>query len=116
MAYEFLFNKVCVEKCPETSFSAYAVAKTGQNAEALRRMRPFCDPYVSGASDWNRKDAIKLIKEGVCPAWVLASTPVLGRCIPASNQLKDNIQRSSPRILTSQNIRTQNRQQTGNRK
>ena len=64
-------------------------------------MRPFCDPYVSSASDWNSKNALTLIRKGDCPAWVLSSKPVLGRCMPAREQLRDN----SQRIRASQNIR-----------
>ena len=97
---------MCVEKCPDKSFSGYALANTGQNTKALRMMKPYCDPFVSGASDFDRKDAVKLIKDGICPAWVLASNPVLGRCMPAADPLNDNSRSNNPRGVTSSKFKT----------
>ena len=98
-------SKVCVEKCPDTSFSGYALATSGQNEEAKRLMKPYCDPYVSGSSVWDSKSASSLIREGHCPAWVLASKPVLGRCMPAADPLhqdtsKGNTARPSSQFRT----------------
>ena len=76
-----------MEKCPDTSFSGYAMATSGQNDAAKDMMKPYCDPYVTGSSIWDSKKALDLIKEGHCPAWVLASKPVLGRCMPAADPL-----------------------------
>ena len=96
---------MCVEKCPDTSFSGYALATSGQNEEAKRLMKPYCDPYVSGSSVWDSKSASSLIREGHCPAWVLASKPVLGRCMPAADPLhqdtsKGNTARPSSQFRT----------------
>ena len=68
-------------------------------------MKPYCDPYVSRAPDWDRRDAMTLIKEGVCPAYVLPSSPVLGRCMPAVNKLSGSNQNSGPRTVTSSSFK-----------
>ena len=70
-------------------------------------MKPFCDPYVSGSPDWIRRDALGLVKDGICPAWVLASAPVLGRCMPIADQLQNNKQESlNPRTVTLSGFKT----------
>ena len=96
-----------MEKCPDVSFSGYALAKSGQNTRALREMKPFCDPYVSGAPDWRRRDALTLVKDGICPAWVLASAPVLGRCMPIADKLPQNKQENlNARTVTLSGFKT----------
>ena len=76
-------------------------------------MRPFCEHNVLDHPDWKGKKPKALIEKGVCPAWVLASTSVLGRCLPGRKQIPDNNQQNSPRILNSQNTGTSS-QDTGN--
>ena len=73
---------MCVEECPKESL-AFKPLATSNKQDALNKLKPFCDPdYVGKSSNWNREDPIELIEDGVCPAWVLGSTPVLGRCMP----------------------------------
>ena len=72
-----------------------------KNQKGLKRMRPYCDPGVSTASDWEQRNATDLILEGRCPSWVLASTPVLGRCMPGAPSTEENTVSDgvNPRIL-----------------
>ena len=65
-------------------------------------MKPYCDPYVTGSSIWNSKSAESLIKEGHCPAWVLASKPVLGRCMPAADPLHQDTYKANTARPSSQ--------------
>ena len=96
-----------MQKCPDVSFSGYALAKSGKNTKALRAMKPYCDPYVSGSPDWSRRDALGLVKDGICPAWVLASAPVLGRCMPIADQLQSKKQQNlNPRTVTLSGFKT----------
>ena len=104
LANDLLYVQVCVEKCPDVSFSGYALAKSGKNTKALRAMKPYCDPYVSGSPDWSRRDALGLVKDGICPAWVLASAPVLGRCMPTADQFQNNSM--NPRTVTLSGFKT----------
>lgn len=43
-------------------------------------MRPFCVRMPE--SRWNNLSPLELIEKDLCPAWVLPSTAVLGRCLP----------------------------------
>ena len=62
---------------------------------------------MSGAPDWRRRDALALVKDGICPAWVLASAPVLGRCMPIADQLQSNTQQNlNPRTVTLSGFKT----------
>ena len=75
--------QTCVEKCPgtTTSFSLGANSKS--------QMRPYC--FVSPDSEYESKSISELIKDGICPAFVLQSQPLLGRCLPSfSNGGSDN--------------------------
>ena len=81
MHVRIMFYKVCVEKCPEEALSALS----GGYEDAEKQLKPFCDQSVSNTIDWSSKAAIEnLIKVGECPAWLLPSTPVLGRCMPGT--------------------------------
>ena len=73
---------MCVEECPTETLAFITLANSNKQ-DALNKLKPFCDPdYVSRSSSWNREDPIKLIENGICPPYVLESTPVLGRCMP----------------------------------
>ena len=43
-------------------------------------MKPFCTQMDE--EQWSSKSAISLINAKLCPAWVLPSMPILGRCLP----------------------------------
>jgi len=73
--------QVCVEKCPTISFSGLYEAEQGRGEEVAKAgMKSFCAPMSD--KDWQSKSVATLIEEGLCPAWVLPSQAILGRCIP----------------------------------
>ena len=75
--------QTCVKKCPEftTSFSYGANSKS--------QMRPYC--FMLPDSEYESQSISELIKEGICPAFILESQPLLGRCLPSfSNGGSDN--------------------------
>ena len=43
-------------------------------------MKPYCE--IPEGFDWENTREFDLVKEEICPAWVLPSDHVLGRCIP----------------------------------
>lgn len=72
--------QVCVEECPTQPSSGYALQTGGQEALAKASMKPYCAPM--DRDKWNSYSAKRLILDGLCPAWVLPSKPILGRCLP----------------------------------
>ena len=67
--------QICVEKCPNSTTLFY------QNpVESKQSLRQFCQP-ISNAI-FNSKSKEDLVNDKLCPPWVLASTAVLGRCMP----------------------------------
>ena len=54
-------------------------------------MLPFCSPPENETTDvWKTYEPRELVRRDICPAWLLPSDNVLGRCIPKpsnSNQL-----------------------------
>ena len=58
------------------------------SANVKEKMKPFCRPMA--AQIWASKSALELIKDEDCPAWVLPSAPVLGRCLPFLVAEEDN--------------------------
>ena len=45
-----------------------------------QKMKPYCE--IPEDFDWENTREFDLVKEEICPAWVLPSDHVLGRCIP----------------------------------
>ncbi len=82
------YFQVCVEACPDKTVSFWAKANLplpSQDAnELLREMKPYCDP-----DKFIEEPDINKIKEMIssqaCPAWIIKSSPFLGRCIPFLN-------------------------------
>ncbi len=75
--------QVCVEKCPDEKYSGYAAASTlpsSQDFSIKEKMRPYCE--VIDQNHWDGSSPSRLIEEGICPAWVLPSQPIIGRCLP----------------------------------
>ena len=74
--------QVCVEKCPDLKYSAYAASKSGLATERQIKyiMRPYCAKMSD--SEWNRWTVDQLLQNQICPSWIIPSTNVLGRCLP----------------------------------
>ena len=76
------FFKVCVKKCPDfvkSFWGSYKVDQTPGNVEQLlQEMEPFCDPNLFSKDT----PVDKLINQQICPAFILPSSPFLGRCVP----------------------------------
>lgn len=49
-------------------------------ANVKEKMKPYCRAMSDQA--WASKSAMELINDEDCPAWVLPSSAVLGRCLP----------------------------------
>ena len=81
-----LTPQACVAACPTQTSSPLADATAGllpQHA-VKERVAPYClDPELARHPDYT---VAQLVAEGVCPAWYLASSEVLGRCIPDTGQ------------------------------
>jgi len=77
-----LTPQACVAACPTQTYAA----TTGlQPQQAVKeRVAPYClDPELALHPDYS---VARLVEEGVCPAWYLASSEVMGRCIPDTGQ------------------------------
>eukprot|EP00090_Calanus_glacialis_P041007 TRINITY_DN7188_c0_g1_i2.p1 TRINITY_DN7188_c0_g1~~TRINITY_DN7188_c0_g1_i2.p1 ORF type:complete len:720 (-),score=98.82 TRINITY_DN7188_c0_g1_i2:192-2351(-) len=66
--------QVCVKECPDTYWT-YALGK----AEGLEN---FCTDLSPGEFDHQTTNVSTLVKQRKCPAYLLPSTPFLGRCVP----------------------------------
>jgi len=95
-----LTPQVCVERCPDESYSPLAAATAAENAKGFgslvgqlasqhlqteeqikAQMSPYCKKkeFASLASTHSVRD---LVRDGVCPPWYLKSSEILGRCLP----------------------------------
>lgn len=83
--------QVCVEECPREKYSGYAEAHFGislsKSQDVKNKMKPFCANVTD--AEWRTKSAKTLIEEEICPAWVLPSTPVIGRCLPTLMEVEN---------------------------
>lgn len=61
--------QVCVKECPKQIMTL-----------SKATMRPYCSQMDDAT--FSSKSKSELINEKLCPPWVLASTPFLGRCLP----------------------------------
>jgi len=83
-----LTPKVCVNRCPDESYSPLFNAETGTSeAEIKRKMKDFC--RMDKMEEFNRLSVKKLVQEGICPPWYLESSNFLGYCLPI-NMHKEN--------------------------
>jgi choline transporter-like protein 2/4/5 len=80
-----ILSQVCVEKCPDEFHSFYGDLVTMNKHQVKAAMRPYC--VIMDDALWEEKSAQKLIEETLCPAWVLPSSPVIGRCLPTLVEL-----------------------------
>jgi len=76
-----LTPKVCVEKCPEETYSPVFQARSGKNEDEIKKeMEPFCKKGADLKTDSVRT----LVDKGICPPWYLASSSLFGYCLPTS--------------------------------
>ena len=59
--------QVCVEKCPDKTYSPiFETKKPGANEDEIKeQMRPFCKK----GADLNTGDVRTLVDKGICPPW-----------------------------------------------
>ena len=89
------YFQVCVEKCPTEALTIFTDSE---------KMKPFCtspDTKITDPNIIHRSTEIcdiqppditclnDLVQKGICPAWVIPSEPVLGRCVPEGTKLAD---------------------------
>ncbi|XP_023337602.1 choline transporter-like protein 4 [Eurytemora carolleeae] len=83
--------QVCVESCPEKTTSLYACLKASEVAgippsticlDLLEEYREYCTPMSDEEWKLGKEDPLQLIQDRKCPAYILQSIPVIGRCIP----------------------------------
>jgi len=79
-----LTEHVCVEKCPDMYYSPLGESlKPGADVEGIKKMmEPYCKPIFSANPEIRQKTIKELVSQEICPAWVLKSTSLLGRCFP----------------------------------
>lgn len=57
--------------------------KPGADVEGIKKMmEPYCKPIFSANPEIRQKTIKELVSQEICPAWVLKSTSLLGRCFP----------------------------------
>ncbi len=72
--------QACVAECPTFSYfpSVELYYRRKSEAEVKETMSPYCRRSVADTlDDWG-----DLVKDQVCPPWIVTSTAVLDRCIP----------------------------------
>jgi len=79
---------VCVSQCPQENYSPLASARLRTETQHVikQRVKPFCSPTVTDQilQQFSVQD---LVESGECPSWYLSSSPVLGRCLPHTEQV-----------------------------
>ncbi|CAB4055499.1 SLC44A2_4_5 [Lepeophtheirus salmonis] len=79
--------QVCVAECPSTIMSFWAEAKI---RDVRDKMRPYCSIRAKKEDFENdRENGKELIRNRLCPSWVLTSKPLLGRCIPSFHSMNN---------------------------
>ena len=76
----------CVKKCPDQTISFYSTAAKVQKPYSMKQ---YCLSEMSD-SDFQTKSTHQLVKEQLCPPWIIQSQPFLGRCLPSINTTNDN--------------------------
>lgn len=71
-------REVCVEKCPDINFKPDADSTSDADKA---KMRPYCGPDFDES-----KTLSQMMKQQICPDWVVQSKPLLGRCVPSVNK------------------------------
>ena len=65
-------EQICVKDCPSETFLA--------DDKKKMRMKPYCK--ANKETDLENKSVEDLVKEEICPKWVVESEAILGRCFP----------------------------------
>ena len=71
-----------MKECPQEAISFWLLLKTGfpeiSEFVAKQKVKPFCDKKFYS----DDKSLETLMKEQICPEWIVSSQPFLGRCVP----------------------------------
>ena len=69
--------------CPRETFSPLEASRRAEQSETdiKAKVREFCSSVVT-EEEFQQESLVQLVERRVCPAWYLASSPVLGRCLP----------------------------------
>jgi len=89
---------VCVSQCPQENYSPSTAASLLKEDQLVikDKIKPFCKPGLTELK-FRQKTVEDLIQSGDCPPWYLASSPVLGRCLPGtSKEPKKNLSLVGP--------------------
>ena len=97
--------QVCVQRCPEESYSPLEVSRRGVESELdiKEKVREFCSSEVS-STQLQELSVLQLVEGSLCPSWYLASQPVLGRCLPVSSQALTEVQSADQARETLDNL------------
>jgi len=70
-------EQICVQQCPQESYSPSAARLAGENEEKIKqKMKPYCKPHDDS------KTLDQLLEEEICPKWYVESNALVGRCFP----------------------------------
>jgi len=84
--------QVCVKNCPVENFTPLKEAIVGKESEESikNKLKPFCSFYTT-EKDYNSLTVSQLIDKQYCPPWYLASSSIMGRCIPVVQNVDKDI-------------------------
>ena len=85
-------------ECPRETYSPLEASRVAQQSqtEIKAKVREFCSSQL-GEEEFQQLSLAELVERRLCPASYLASSPVLGRCLPL------------PLSLTNQSLHTLSR-------
>ena len=74
---------MCVGQCPDQSYSPLHSSLRSRHSDwtIKTRMREFCSSLLT-EDLLLQLSVAELVERKLCPAWYLASRPVMGRCLP----------------------------------
>ena len=78
-----VLKQTCVKECPQEAISFWFLLQTnfaGPISEivARQKIKPFCDKKLYS----DDKSLEEMMKDQICPEWIVTSQPFLGRCVP----------------------------------
>ena len=78
-----LYEKVCVAQCPRETYSPLEVSRRAQQSQTdiKAKVREFCSSQLR-EEEFQQLSVAELVERRLCPGRYLASSPVLGRCLP----------------------------------
>ena len=81
---------MCVAQCPDQSYSP--LHSTESDRRTKTRIREFCSSPIP-EDLFLQLSVTELVERKLCPAWYLASSPVLGRCLPVLQNSSEDLVR-----------------------